>query len=70
MENAIAIKSYREKLEKTIEKLLIRISMAYRTVSTEAHVMMPIKCWVEERMDRYRYGMNKKEERKYQLDKW
>ncbi len=32
--------------------------------------MMPIECWVEERMDRYRYGTNKKEERKYQLDKW
>ena len=32
--------------------------------------MMPTECWVEERIDRYRYGMDKKEERKYQLDKW
>ena len=71
---AIGNKTYKQKVERTIRRLLIRISMAYRTVSTEAlHViagMMPIECWVEERMDRYRYGTDKKEERKYQLDKW
>mgnify|MGYP005986382971 CR=1 FL=1 len=48
--------------------------MAYRSVSTEALYviagMMAIECWGEERIDRFRYGMNKKEERKYQLDKW
>ena len=52
---AIVIKSDNEKVEKTIRKLLIRISMTYRTVSTEALYgiagMMPIECWVEERME-------------------
>ena len=52
-------------MKKTIRKLLKRINMAYRTISTEALYviagMMPIKCWVEEGMDRYRYGMARKE---------
>ena len=61
-------------MEQPIRKLLIRISMDYRMVPTDALYviagMMPIECRVEERMHKYRYGMDKKEERRYQLDKW
>ena len=54
-EKSIVIKSYREKVEKTIRKLLIR-SMAYSTVSLEALYvtagMMPIECkWKKEWID-------------------
>ena len=66
-EKAIAIKSYREKVEKTT------ISMADRTISTEALYvnagLMPVECWTEERMSICRHEMDKKGKRKYQLDK-